>query len=362
LELTAGRGFPLKADGVAVSPSDDADEHQLHEGTRVRLIAPEQAKTASIAGTSTGTLHLKVAEKKAILSRVARTGGKVRLITVVAQDLSPALVGGVVVTEAGQTVGLVQSTTPSEAKVLPVAVIRSAAVRVLARTPVAPGPWLGVRGEALTSATFARLESLGWPKEVADNLIKQQRGILLTTVVPGTPAQLGELKPGDVLVNVNDGDIVTNEDLSSILNNIDRDRPVRLKLLRPNVFAPINVTVKLGRSIDPVTATVIAERRALAVRHGGRLSRFGVETFMISERTASRLGSRGGLLVLSVQPGSAGDRAGLRSEDVIESIDGSPAAGFDHTLLPRSTPAIKISLIRDARRLEVLLQPDPQEP
>jgi C-terminal processing protease CtpA/Prc len=44
----------------------------------------------------------------------------------------------------------------------------------------------------------------------------------------------------------------------------------------------------------------------------------------LKPRVASRLGSTGGLLVVSVEPSTDAFKAGLRPGDVIESIDGQP--------------------------------------
>ncbi len=50
--------------------------------------------------------------------------------------------------------------------------------------------------------------------------------------------------------------------------------------------------------------------------------KFGLETMALSRKSAMQLGAQGGLVVVSVKPKSAAERAGLKEGDVIESIDG----------------------------------------
>ena len=68
----------------------------------------------------------------------------------------------------------------------------------------------------------------------------------------------------------------------------------------------------------------------------GPLRAEGVEMVAIKPRVASRLGSTGGLLVVSVEPATDAFKAGLRPGDVIESIDGQPVfAGGAVIALPK---------------------------
>jgi S1-C subfamily serine protease len=65
----------------------------------------------------------------------------------------------------------------------------------------------------------------------------------------------------------------------------------------------------------------------------------GVETIALKPKVASRFGSTGGLLVVSVQPATDAFKAGLRAGDVIESIDGQPVYSGATMMLPKATGA-----------------------
>ncbi len=72
---------------------------------------------------------------------------------------------------------------------------------------------LGIRGEEIDLSAKKSLMAFGWNEEELEDLIDNEVGILLTFVLPGTPAAMAKLKPGDVL-NVENVDIVTSNPLA----------------------------------------------------------------------------------------------------------------------------------------------------
>lgn len=102
--------------------------------------------------------------------------------------------------------------------------------------------------------------------------------------------------------------------------------------------------------------------------HGGLLLHrplraSGVEVIGLTPRSATRLGARGGVLVVSVINGSAAERSGLRAGDIIETIGGKT---FSHAelrgLLRNSTgPRLALGVVRGATKLTVSLPLDERE-
>src|SRR4051812_13650297 len=79
-------------------------------------------------------------------------------------------------------------------------------------------------------------------------------------------------------------------------------------------------------------------------------------------RARSRFGMATGIEVIEVMPDSPAERAGLRPEDLIVSVDGTPTATVDELqrlmvaeLIGRSVP---IGVVREGRPLELALVPD----
>jgi S1-C subfamily serine protease len=84
----------------------------------------------------------------------------------------------------------------------------------------------------------------------------------------------------------------------------------------------------------------------------------GIEAIALKPKVASRFGSSGGLLVVSVQPDTDAFKAGLRPGDVIESIDGQPIySGAGLMTLP-TTPAVRSTcvVVRNKEKITLKLE------
>jgi S1-C subfamily serine protease len=388
--LDGGSGLSLlRIQGLKVSPAArDAAEEQLAVGQAVRLFAPV------LAGVTTAqTISLRVGEIEGRITGIARTStGKVVHLTVSAQNLSAAIVGGVAINEAGETVGIVEASEGGKARLIPAAAVRRAAQRVLARRASVPRPWLGVRGEAVAGFPLEKFHSIGWAEVDAAMLKAAHNGIVLTTVAPGTPAALANLRPGDVILRVNDFEVKSAEDFSFFLNEAGSGANVNFTFLRgpdpvpapppapsavppvpaeapqaaapmPRTFEwkPLEVSIKLGEAMNPARAMKLAEAYAAVggPRSADGQSPFplGIELVALSAKAAAHLGAHGGLLVVYIEPESNAARAGLRVFDVIESVNGKP---LDKSARPISTLAgdarrITLGIVRDRRKVEVVV-------
>ena len=354
----------LQVDRVPLPPSRDASEAQLSEGQRVRLLAPERSNQKQAAVP--GTLYLRLGEIEGTLAKITRApSGRLVRLTVNAPHLSPAIVGGVVLNSAGETIGIVEHSGASEASVMPASVVRSAAERVRLRRSSVPRPLLGVSGEAVTATSLTRLVSNGWRHTDAVTLLGKQQGILLTSVAPGTPAALANLRAGDVIMRVNENAVKNVEDFSFILGEASRERPLRFTVLRKE-FKPLNVSIKLGESFrfDFETnrkrfITFAAPSAAMTMPHSSyyALRTRGLEVVLLSPKAAERLSARGGLLVVFVHPESAAARAGLRTGDVVETVNGQPVSqkNADEALTAQGAASLSLSVARSGQRLEVIL-------
>lgn len=391
--LDAGSGLSLfQISGLTLPTAHDVAEEKLAIGQRVRLFAPTRIAT-TVSTTEPSTVSVSVGEIEGKITEITRTStGKIAHVTVSAQNLSPAIVGGVTLNDAGETIGIVETSSAGKARLIPVAAVRRAASRVLARKSSVPRPWLGVRGEAVAATPLQNFYSNGWSQVEAAKLKESYKGILLTSVAPGTPAALADLRPGDVIVRVNNFDVKSPEDFSFFLNEAGSGATVNFTFFRgqtqkPRIgftpamppltvqtppqtampsgtlhqLKPLEVSVKMGEALNPAGAMRRAEVIAqAAVSTGTRFPPIarGVETASLSTNAAAHFGARGGLLVVFVEPESAAARAGLRVFDIIESVEGKPlgrASLFQS--LPRGNPRkLQLGIVRDRQKLEITLQ------
>ena len=133
-------------------------------GQRLRLLGPEPVAHAD--SRAPGTIYVRIGETEAkVLSVTCAPSGMMARIKVTSSKLSPANIGGVAINDAGETVGIIDAVEKNEATLLPSALVRSAAKRVLERQASVPRPWLGIRGEPLGTFPLEQLTRGGWQLE-----------------------------------------------------------------------------------------------------------------------------------------------------------------------------------------------------
>ena len=258
----------------------------------------------------------------------APSGGVARF-RVRSAKFSHANIGGVATNEAGETIGIVDGLEGSEASILPAASIRRAARRVLAKQASVPRPWLGVKGEPITALNLDQMLNHGWEMQRAALLAGKHRGIMLTSILPESPAAKAQLRAGDVILKVDDKDIQTADDFTWWLEQAGPSSSVEFTVARPDRVAEEAVDVKLSGKFDPVLSFSLF-RRGPALR-GATLLNQGIETVALRPIVAAQLGVTAGLLVVYVEPSTAASEAGLQAGDVIQSIDGKPISAFKPT-------------------------------
>jgi S1-C subfamily serine protease len=390
--LDGGSGLSLlKISGLKVPLSRDASEAELAIGQSIRLFAP--VRVARSANTAPGTISLRVGEIEGRITDITRTStGKVAHLTVSAPQASAEIVGGIALNEAGETVGIVETSEGGKARLIPAAAVRRAAARVLARKSSVPRPWLGVRGEAVTAMPLEKFSSIGWTMLEAAKLKESYQGILLTSVAPGTPAAQADLRPGDVIVRVNNFEVKSPEDFSFFLNEAGSGATVNFTFFRGHTstppigftkmtppvtfqtppptpaqapqgftpFQPFEVSVKMGEALNPAREWKLAEAYGMGVQALSQVPPIarGLETVTLSAKAAAHLGARGGVLVVFVDPDSSAARAGLRAFDVIESVDGRlmNQASWP-AIIPAGDPQrLLLGIVRDRQKLEITIQ------
>jgi serine protease Do len=165
--------------------------------------------------------------------------------------------------------------------------------------------------------------------ELADGfgLARHQQGVLIQSVMDGSPAQRAGLKRNDVIVEF---DGVEVSDLQKF----------RLRVAQQQVGKSVPVTVlRDGKQVRHTVRLAERDTQFLASNTPGGPPRGGeseewptLAGLTVSPMTRSELsqaGIRSGVVVTMVEAGSAAEEAGLQAGDMIEEVGGKPIASAD---------------------------------
>jgi serine protease Do len=280
-----------------------------------------------------------------VLDVTTAPSGDIARFKVSSPKLSRENIGGVALNEAGETIGIVDGLEGTEANIIPAALIRRAVKRVLEQQASVPRPWLGVKGEAIAALKLEQILGHGWEMKRAADLAGKHRGIMLTSVLPDSPAARAALRAGDVILKVDDNEIWNTEDFTWWLDQAGPSSSVRFTVARPDRPAVEPLSVKLSGMLDPAFSFNLRTR--LAGSEGFSLLGQGIETIALKPVVAMQLGITAGLLVIHVEPLTPAFEAGLQPGDVIQSIDGKPASSFTPSIQAAS---FKVELVRNKEK------------
>jgi len=313
---------------------------------RIQIFAPEPIVNESEAMMR--TTYVKLGRIDATLTLFPDTVSVPDKMVAHGAKFSPAIVGGIACDQSGNTIGIVQSIDGDNANIVTAAAVQAATKRVLARQASVPRPLLGVRGEPIELAGSAALMAQGWPADQVKELMNDQIGILLTTVMPKTPAAMAKLQAGDVIVSVNQKEIKGSDEFTNLLGKAGSGEQVQFMVRRPNAPSPFEVPVTLGSSFAPNLEW--SDRFPDTASPFVGLERWGLQTLGLG------FAAQNGLMVVAVQPQSAAARSGIREGDVIESIDGRTFGRGSWTMSFTQQKKHTIAIVRDREKKQIVLE------
>ncbi|HEY6660803.1 MAG TPA: PDZ domain-containing protein [Pyrinomonadaceae bacterium] len=346
LDAVTGLSILKLAEKHALNASAIKDEH-VNTGENVLVFGPEPAtKARALLG---GNFYVRMGAIEGRIQNVLTApSGEVAKFKINSPRFSHANIGGVAINEAGETIGIVDGLEGSEASILPARLIRRAVQRVLEQQATVPRPWLGVKGEPVADLKVEQILNHGWELTRAADLAGKHRGIMLTSIAPDSPAARAALRAGDVILKVDDNEIQNAEEFTWWLDQAGPSSLVQFTVARPDRPAEEPLNVKLSGMLDPAVSFRLRNR--VASTRGFSLISQGIETIVLRQPVASKLGTTAGLLVVYVQPSTAAFEAGLRPGDVIQSIDGKPATRFRATTQAAS---FTLEIVRSKEKLVV---------
>ena len=177
------------------------------------------------------------------------------------------------------------------------------ALALMLAAPVAEArgwSWLGVRIRDLSETEMDELAK--------KHGIREGFGVVVVDVMDGTPAQRAGIKSGDIVVAVDDRPVTESRALQRLIAAGPVEREARLTVLRPEGRRALAV------KLQPMPRAIVGERVAAEF---GFILRDVEPTAEVGSR---RAGSIPPMVTLVVR-GSAAERAGLETGDVILQIN-----------------------------------------
>jgi membrane-associated protease RseP (regulator of RpoE activity) len=206
------------------------------------------------------------------------------------------------------------------------------------------GPWIGI--------------SVG----PADGVLRSQlrlpegTGVVVTQVVPNGPAQQSGVEEHDVLLSVNDKPVAAGEDLDKILQAFTPGAaPLTLKLLKHGQAVEKQVTPRKSDAKEWLSAFVA---------HPAPAFRIGLQASEPDETLKRQLNLASGVVVTEVEGGKPADAAGVKSGDVLLSVNGAPIVKHDdlpEMIRSSGGSPVELELMRGGVRLKLSVTPVKEE-
>lgn len=162
---------------------------------------------------------------------------------------------------------------------------------------------------------------------------KDEKGARITDVMDKSPAKKAGLIKGDIITKVDGKDITDPSSLSAAVNEYKPDDEVRIQYLRDKKEKKI--TIKLGEHKSLNLRSFNYEAPEIdedAIKE----FRFKAPEMDIFSTNKPKLGMRiqdveegTGVKVIDIQEASAAEKAGIRKDDIITSIDGTEIKNAD---------------------------------
>jgi len=220
--------------------------------------------------------------------------------------INPGNSGGALVNLNGEVIGI-NTAIVSQAGgnigigfAIPINLARRVMDQLIAHGRVIRG-WLGVTIQDMTDNLA---EAMG---------LKEAKGVLITSVLPGSPAEDAGLKRGDIILKVDGKDVESVSHLRNIISSAEPGTKVKLTIFRDGQEKIL--TVKLGEM--PSEGEVYSSREE--EEEGIKLG-LSVRGLTYKDRKLSGYDGEG-VIVEDVEPNSVADAAGIKEGDIIIEIN-----------------------------------------
>ena len=236
---------------------------------------------------------------------------------------------------------------------------------------VGSGSYLGVMLEEITKENMSRYG------------LREPRGVGITKVVEGSPAERAGLRKDDVILRLDNETVTSVRKLMRLISEVAPDHTVRLTVSRGGAEQEISATLSkregLSRNFDFAIPKL---NDGLLRQWGGELGplegsgnnrsfvfslganrRIGVSTTQLTKQLADYFGVRdgSGVLVTSVNENSPAAKAGIKAGDVITEIDGDKIKtmlDLTRALNNKKEGEVTLTIIRDKSQQTIRVTPE----
>lgn len=168
--------------------------------------------------------------------------------------------------------------------------------------------------------------------------LKEERGVEITRVEPGSPAEKAGLKVGDVVLEYQGQRVEGTEQFVRLVRETPPGRNVQMVISRNGTTSKVTAQIGTRQAImipregDWVRVMPRGEFPEIVIPDvpkalmAWRSARLGIEAESIDSQLAEFFGVKEGVLVRSVIKDSAADRAGIRAGDVIVRVNDTKVA------------------------------------
>ncbi len=238
-----------------------------------------------------------------VISALRRTIGITQYESFIQTDaaINPGNSGGPLVNIRGEVIGI-NTAILAEGQglgfAIPINLAKWVADQLIAKGRVTRG-WLGI---VIQDITPEMAESLG---------VKE--GVIIAQIMPGSPADRGGLKVGDIVVEVDGQKISEVRELQFKIMRTEPGKEINLKVIRDG--KETNLKIRVGE---------MPEDRQVGEAEQGQAN-LGLVLRDLTQEEEARLGVKG-VLVVRVVPNSLAMQSGIAPGDIILRVDNRPVS------------------------------------
>ncbi|MDD9869873.1 MAG: DegQ family serine endoprotease [Gammaproteobacteria bacterium] len=336
--VTLGDGRRFEAEVVGTDPETDVAVIRIEADDLVEIPLgdSENLQVGDFAVAIGNPFRLGQTVTLGIISALGRSGLGIESYEDFIQtdaSINPGNSGGALINMKGELVGINTAIIGPNANIgigfaIPVNMAMNVTGQLIKHGEVRRGR-LGVVVQPLT-ADLAQAFGLD-----------SRKGAVIVEVEPESPADEAGLMPGDVVLSVDDEPIDSSANMRNYIGLLRVGSKVKLDILRD------------GRE-KTLTAVIVA--RKLVATEGGRIDRrLGGAKLVVQEETET---ARAGVLIKEVAQGSPARRNGLRSGDLILSVNRRRVKNIEQIrdLVEKGRP-ILLNMLRGKRAMFLALRP-----
>ncbi len=226
------------------------------------------------------------------------------------------------------------------------------------------GSFLGVYAEEVTRENMSRYN------------LREPRGVVITKVVEGSPAEKAGLRKDDVVLRFNGEEVTSVRKLNRLIGEVAPEHTARLTISRSGGEQELSVT--LAKRNDYTTAlTMPRVEGELGKAYEGLLGnapggytfalgssrRIGVGTTALTKQLAEYFSVSGGqgVLITSVREDSPAAKAGLKAGDVITEVDGErieDSGELSRAINRKQEGEVSLTIVRDKSQRTIRVTPE----